>query len=278
MATIGDVWDSTTDVLAGRAREIVPLAIGALLVPAIVGAAIRASIAGPAAGAGAGAIAAIVTLVVAVVGLWGRLAITAVALDPGTTAADARSQAARGLLPLIGVLFVLAAAGIVLLLPLVFVLTAAGLDYAAMRETGQFTLPALTGASMWFARLYSVALVVLALWVVARIKLLVTPIVLAERRVIGAIGRAVALTRGMTWRLIGVVLLYYVVLWVCVLAVTAVAGLVFRLMLGADARATVGLLATVFGATVGTAFDTIAQVFAARLYAALTGGTAPAAA
>lgn len=268
MTTIGDVWDSTTDVLAGRARVIVPLALGALLLPAVVSAAVS----GWMVRAGGGAIvAAIVTLVVALVGLWGRLAITAVALDPGTTAPVARSRAARGLLPLIGVLFVLAAAGIVLLLPLLFALRAAGFDYAAMRASGQFSLPVLTGASMWFARFYVVALVALALWVVARVKLLVAPIVLAERRVIGAIGRAVALTRGMTWRLIGVVVLYYVVLWVCVLAVTAVAGLAFRLLLGADAKATVGFLATILGAAVGTTFDTIAQVFAARLYAALTG-------
>lgn len=98
---------------------------------------------------------------------------------------------------------------------------------------------------------------------------------LDERRVIGAIGRAAALSRDMTWRLIGVVLLYYVVLWVCVLATTAVAGLLFRLLLGGGAWA--GLLATVASAAVGAAFDTIAQVFAARLYVAVAGADARAA-
>lgn len=275
MATIGDVWDSTTDVLAGRARAIAPLAIGALFVPVVLGAAASAFTVRP--DGGTSAFAAIVTTVTAVVALWGGLAITAVALHPDTTTAQARSQALRRLLPLIGVLFVLAAAGIILLLPLVVVVTRAGIDWTAMSASGRIRLPELTGGALWFARLYLLALAVLALWAVARVKLLLAPVVLAERRVIGAIGRAAALTRGMTWKLIGVIVLYYVVLWVSVLAVTAVAGLGFRLLLGSDAKALVGFLATILGAAVGTALDTTAQVFAARLYAAVTAGDARAA-
>lgn len=276
MARIGDVWDDTTDVLASRARLIVPLAVGALFVPAVVSAAASAFTVRP--DGGTSALAAIASLVTSVVALWGGLAIIAVALRPDTTAAEARSQALRRLLPLIGALFVLAAAGFVLLLPFVVVLNRAGMDWAAMSATGRFSLPTLTGGAMWFARLYLLALAILGLWVIARVKLLLAPVVLAERRVIGAIGRSAALTRGMTWKLIGVIILYYIVLWVSVLAITRVGGLSFRLLLGGDAKAMVGFLATALGAGAGTALDTTAQVFAARLYAALTGGEGRAAA
>ena len=273
MATIGDVWDSTTDVLAGRSREIVPIALGALLLPALVSAALGGAAAGPVTGTAtaAGAVGAVVAVVTGTIALWGRLAITAVALDPTTDSKQARAQATRRLLPMIGVLLVLAAAGIVLLMPLVVVLIGAGLDYPTLAATGRVRVPTMSGGAMWFVRLYSLALVVLALWVVARIKLLAASVVLAEGRVIGAIGRAAALTRGMTWRLIGVVVLYYVVLGVVVLATSWVAATVFRLALGPDSQGTVAFLAGAFGAAVGAALDTTAQVFAARLYVALAG-------
>ncbi len=270
MARIGDVWDSTTDVLAGRTSLLAAFAGGALFLPAALQAAVRAFTARPASGMSVAT--AVVVVVVAVIALWARLAITAVALHPETNGGQAQVQAARRLLPMIGALLVLAAAGIVLLIPILVVLTRAGLDWTALGAGGRASLPVLTGGSMWFMRLYLPALVVLALWVVARVKLLLGPVVLEERRVIGAIGRAAALTRGMTWKLIGVILLYYVVLWVCVLAATALSGLLFRLLLGSGAWT--GFLATIVGAAVGVTLDTVAQVFGARLYAATaaTGG------
>lgn len=166
MATIGDIWDSTTDVLAGRAGVIVPMAAGALVLPAVGQAATRAFTMG-ADGRGSTA-AMVVTIIVAIVALWGRLTITGVALHPGTTGAEARAQAGRRLLPMLGALLVLGAAGIVLLIPYVVVLTRAGIDWTALAASGKVTLPVLGRGATLFTSLYGLALAALALWVVAR--------------------------------------------------------------------------------------------------------------
>lgn len=257
MVRIGNVWDDTTDVLAGRAGLLLPLAGLTLALPAIVQSALAIF-------GGAKALTAVVALIVAVIALWGRLAITGIALDPATTAAQARSEAGRRLLPYIGVLIVLGAAGLVLVAPILYALNAAGFDWSAAAAGQKQKLPPL-GPGI---ALYGIGLLVLAIWATARIKLLLAPVVMAEGRRIGAIGRSVQLTRGLTWKLIGVVLLYYVVLGVCVFAATSVTGLMFRLLLGADSANLARFLAGVVGVLVATVFDVIAQVFAARLHAA----------
>ena len=95
-----------------------------------------------------------------------------------------------------------------------------------------------------------------------------------EERGIGAIGRSVQLTRGMTLKLIGVVLLFTIAYLVALAAVQSVVGLVARLALGPQNIATALFLAGLAGAVVTAAFTTLLQVFAARLYAVITGARA----
>lgn len=262
MVRIGDVWDDAADVLAGRARPLAALAGLTLVLPALVQATF-----GLASGAPArmnDPVGAVVALLAALVAIWGRLAITGVALDPDTTPAAARAQANQRLLPMLGVLVVLGAAGVLLLGPLLYAMGAAGLDWTALSTGSQAKLPPLGPG----AQVYGLALFLFALWAVARIKLLLMPVVAAEGRIIGAIGRGVELTRGLTWKLIGVVVLYYVVVGVCMVAAASVFGLLFRLLLGAGAAQ---FCTALVAALVGAALDVVAVVFAARLFAAATG-------
>ncbi|MCQ4504282.1 hypothetical protein NON27_29320, partial [Vibrio parahaemolyticus] len=70
-------------------------------------------------------------------------------------------------------------------------------------------------------------------------------VVLRERLGLGAIDRAWRLTRRHTWRLVGAVLLFMIVVMIASWAAQAVAGLVTALVLGGDAVATVRFVGTV---------------------------------
>src|SRR3546814_9103815 len=72
-----------------------------------------------------------------------------------------------------------------------------------------------------FVGLYSLALVIVVLWGMARL-LPLNSVVVAERRGVGAIRRAFGLTRGLALRIVGVVILFFVVWGVSAMAATTV--------------------------------------------------------
>lgn len=268
MPRIGDVWDSTTAVLAGRAGLLTPIALAAFVLPSAVQSAVRL-FGGPS--PGSAALSALVGLGALVANLWGQLADIAVASDPETIRAEAGSAALARLPKALLVVLVLAAGAVLLAVPTVLALVLTGYDLtAAAAYRGVGPMPPVAPAAASFVLLYGIALVVGLIWLSARL-FLTNAVILNERRGIGALGRSMALTRGLTWKLIGVALLFGIVFLVALLAVQSVVGLVFRLMLGADNRATALFLAAVAGALLTAAFTTVVQVFAARLYAAVTG-------
>ena len=231
MIRIDSVWDSTMEVLAGRAA---PLAALALLASA-----------------------------------WGQLAIIAVASDPATTQAEAQARAARRLPAALLLMLVLLAAMVLLAMPALAVLAASDFDFeAALAQAGSATQPKLSVGAGLFLFFYGVAIFVGALWLYARMFALM-PVVLHERRGIGAIGRSWRLTRGMTWRLIGFAILLVIVLVVASWATQAALFVVFRLLLGAEQIALATFIGALALALVTAVFSTIVAVFGARLYAAL---------
>ena len=94
-------------------------------------------------------------------------------------------------------------------------------------------------------------------------------VVLEERLAVAAIARCWRLTRRHTWRLVGTVLLFVVVLMIATWAAQSVSGLIFRLILGGNAQATVALLAAAVAQAVSAALTLVAIVFSAQLYVAL---------
>jgi hypothetical protein len=266
LVRIGDVWDSTTDVLAGRAGLLVPIGALAFALPTILEAAAR-SYGG--ASAGLALVASLIGLAGVVATVWGSLAVAAVASDPAMTSAQAGRLARARLGKGLTVVLVLIGAVILLTLPVVIALWSTGFDFraaAAAQAAGR--MPAMASGARLFVSLYGLALLALGLWAGARLFLLYV-VVLNEDRAVGAFGRSIQITRGMTAKLVGVVLLLTVAYLIALSAVQSVVGLLFRLALGPQNVATALFMAAVAGAVVTAAFTTLIQVFAARLYAAI---------
>lgn len=272
---IGDVWDQTTDVLAGRAGLLTPVAALAFFLPAVVQSAVGAYAAQTIGGAAVGVVVGLIGLVAA---LWGSLTVIGIASHPDTTRQAAGQAAARRLGPALLVSLVLGAAAILAVLPIGIAMAAAGFDFraAARGPGGGASGPIAPGAAL-FVLLYSLVLLVAGLWIGARLAVL-SPVILRERRGIGAIGRSFVLTRGLTLKLIGVIVLLAIVWSVAALAAQYVVFVPLRLILGPANQATATWLGGIASAAVSAVFSTMAAVFTARLYAAIASARAPQAA
>lgn len=271
MVKIGTVWDEAVDAARGRARIILPIAAFALFLPSVIQTGVQSYVVTPGGVASPGMSGGVglLSILLMVLTLWGALAITAVTSHPDTTGGDASRQATARVLPLIGVWLVLGLAATVLVVPIIIMLVAAGFDFQQAAVTPGYQ-PQINGALGLAAILYGFVMVGVFFWLLGRLLPLV-PVVLHERRGLGAIGRAFRLTDGMGGRLAGVIILYAVIVAVASFAVTAVLGLMFRLLLGADDLATAIFLGGVAGAAVSTMLGVLSYSFVSRLYAGLTG-------
>jgi hypothetical protein len=267
--SIGTVWDRAVEVLRGRAGILGPVAALAVFLPTVVNNAFSTFV--PRTSVAAALIAALIALAVLVANIWGQLAMLAVATHPATTRADAGRQATARLLPAIGIVVVV---GIVLslaIVPPIVALAQAGVDFSRMgTAAGPAAMPTIPAGVGGFVVIYMIAFVVAAFWLGARL-LLLNPVILNERRGLGSVTRSIRLTQGLTWRLIGVMMLFVVVLLVAASAVQFVVALPLRLALGADALPVVLFFASIAGAAVTTVFTVIAAAFTAQLYVATAG-------
>ncbi len=268
MTTISRVWDSTTEVLAGRIGLIAPVALVTAFLPSLFSSAHTAY--GNPTTAGFAVVTFAIALVTLVLTLWGQLVIIALATDPATTAADARAHATTRLLPTIGVTLALVIAFMLLVVPMIVAIAFSGIGLAALSAATPTMMPRMPAGTNTFILLYTLALIVVMLIVGARL-MLTNAVVLNERRGLGAIRRSIVLTRGLTLKLIGVAILFVIVLSVATLAAQSVSGLIFRVILGANNIATTTFLASAVGALVSTGFTALAYVFTARLYVATRG-------
>lgn len=265
MAKMGSVWDRTAEFLSDNIAAVVPVALLAFFVPASIQGNFAALMHDGSAGLQLGL--ALVQIAFAVLSVWGSLVIAAMALDMG----DARRAAVvarHRLLPMLAVSLVLLAAMVVLLLPVLLVLGASGVDLlAASRGEALAMTPGVAG----FVAIYYILFLLVALWAWARL-IVVSPVVLREERMFGAISQSWRLTRGHTLRIVGVLILFAVVAIVSVLAATTVFGSIFALIVGGDGEGVTlaTVLTSIVQAAVQTAFMVIAPAFTAKLYLALT--------
>lgn len=267
--SIGAVWDRTVEVLRGRAGILAPIAVATVFLPTVVSNALS-TYAAPTVGATA-ILGMVVALGVLLASIWGQLAMLAVATHPATTRADAGRQASARLLPALGVVLVIGIVFSLAVVPPIVVLIQSGANLSAMSAGATpRNMPVIPPGASMFLFAYIIAFIVAAFWLGARL-LLLNPVILNERRALGAIARSVRLTRGLTWRLVGVMLLFVVVLIVAGSAVQFVVALPLRLILGADALPTVVFLAAIAGAAVTTVFSVVAAAFTAQLYVAAAG-------
>ena len=268
MVRMGDVWDRTTEVLSGRGRTLAGIAAVAIFLPGLVRSAftLYAGKDTPTAALIGGLIAIIASLLA----IWAQLTLIGLSTDPATTEPQAAATARARLLPTVGVGILIGIAFGIIVIPLFVALIGAGWT-ADVMKTG--VMPTLTPGVGAFVGVYGLAVFALFLWAAARLSLW-TAVMVNERLGLGAIRRSFELTHGIAWRIIGVLILYLIVLGVAFSAVTAVTGVVFGLILGAAAPATVAFLVAVAGGLVSAAFSTIAAVFTAQLYVATRAASA----
>lgn len=273
MVKMGAVWDRTAEVIGGRTAMLASIAGLTLWLPSVIREAIGLSLAGNGASVtapagGASGLAFVVSLVVAVLTIFGQLALIAVASDPATTRREAYRVAAARLPVAIGLALLIGLAVFVLMVPPVIPIAAAMPNPAGM--TPQSMASAMAGiaaGTRTFVVLYVVVLAAVLVWLAARLALL-NPVIVNERAGVRSIARSFALTRGSTWRIVGLAILLGIVSLVVILAVQSVVGIAFRLILGAD---NAGVAALLTDAAVGVATSAITIVwtsFVAQLYVA----------
>lgn len=262
MVRISDVWDRTMEVLSGRGRTLAGIAAAAIFLPGVVRAADLLYVGKDT--PGTKILGAIIAIAASLLAIWAQLTLIALSTDPATTPAHAGAVGRSRLLPAIGIGLIIGIVVGLAALPFVVALIGGGWT-PAMMATGQ--MPALSAGTGAFVALYGIAFLAVFLFLAARM-MMWTAVLANERLGLGTIGRSFALTRGITWKLIGVILLYLIVLGIAFKAVSSVTGVIFGLILGTDAAATVNFIAMVAGGVVSTGFSTIAAVFTAQLYVA----------
>lgn len=265
MVKMGTVWDRTAEFLTDNIAAVLPIALLAFFVPASIEGNFQAAMDG----ATPQFVLALrlVQLAFGLLSLWGTLTITAMALDMAGSE-TAGKFAGKRFLPALLVAVVCLAVAFVALMPIPAILGANGVDVMAIAQGRDFDLsPGLAG----FVALYLIVLAALLLWIAARL-MVTTPVIVREGRWLSALRQSWKLTRGMTWRIIGVILLFALISWVSILAANTVFGSVFALIAGGD-RAGVslaGVLTSIVVAAVQTGFTVLVPAFTAKLYLALT--------
>ncbi|HEX8302886.1 glycerophosphoryl diester phosphodiesterase membrane domain-containing protein [Sphingomonas sp.] len=265
MVKMGTVWDRTAEFLTDNIAAILPIALLAFFVPASIEGNFQAAMEG--ADPALILTLRLVQLGFGVLSIWGSLTITVMALN--VAGVDGAGRVAGKRLPAaLLVAVVTIAAVFVLLLPVPMVLSANGVDLAAIAERREVDIaPAMAG----FVAIYMLVLAGLLLWAAARL-IVTTPVIVREGRWLGALRQSWKLTRGVAWRVIGVILLFALVSWVSILAANTVFGSIFALVAGGD-RAGVslaGVLTSIVVAAVQTGFTVLIPAFTAKLYLALT--------
>jgi hypothetical protein len=266
MVNMGNVWDRTTEFLSDNLGAVVPVALLTIFVPQSISGAIK--LAGTAVTPGLGQ-AIVLALLLPM--LWGQLAITALALRPGAGRGVAQSTATRSFLHYLLALLILFGVLVLLFLPIVLALVASGVDLTALTSASPGPKPDISPALAAFMGLYGLAWLILAIFVSVRFSTLLVPVVAAEGGVIAALKRSFSLSRGIAWKLLGVVLLFGLVVGVASIAVTSVFGTLFRFLDPSAGPFAIGsIIVAILGGLVTTAYYVVQSSFMAKVYLAVT--------
>lgn len=264
MVSMGTVWDRTAEFLSDNLGTVLPVALGAMFVPA----AVSGSLSGlqHSASPGLAAVLGLASLLLAIVTFWGQVAITALALDPAI-GRGAVGVATRRLPAALLVTIVLFLALFLLFIPVGGILALSGADLSTAATGAMPQVP--PAAALWVV-LYVLLLLPVALWLCARLVLLL-PVIAGEKAMFGAIPRSWSLTRGSALKIVGVLILYGIVASVAYLAATTAFGAIITLVAGRgeEGLSLTMVLTVIVGGAVSTAFTVLGTAFTAKLYLAL---------
>jgi hypothetical protein len=262
--SISTAWDETVAFVRREGRLLFPIAFMLVALPVALMQAFTPAPPAPDQPPPAGLWLLLLPLSVAV-SMVGNLAISLLALRPGTSVGESISQGARRFLPLFGALVLLAIGGGLLIFLLAFVVVAI-VPGAAAGAAGGVPNPAAAAAILLVLAL----MLPLVIYFSARL-LPMTPLAAVERvGSIGIIARAWALTRGHALKLAGFILLVGIVYLVGAGAIQAVAGILIALAAGpAEPGSLSALLLIIVMAGVNTLFGPYLTSLIARIYAQL---------
>ena len=281
MVTMSRVWDRSTEVMSGRFGMLATIAGLLGVLPPLIQATLAQprfvagmSVASTPAAAGMSGAVGLLGLIVGLCAIWSSLALTAAASSPAVdSVGSALTAGARRLPVAIGLTVLIAIVAVVVLVVPIGVLGAGGVNYAAVQARDfahAFSPGAVVGVLVGFL----IALV-LGLWLSARL-FLFNAVLVNERRGFGTFARSFELTRGLTWRILGVLLLFGIVFLVLLMAVGSVAGVLFGLLLGSTSPTAVLVLSQLITSTVSAGFAVVFATFGAQLYRSVTGAEAAA--
>lgn len=264
MITMSAVWDRTTAFLRDHLAAIAVIAAPTLYGPGVIQDVLQPVAATAAAGPKLGI--SLLSLALSLVAIFGQAALIALAIDPPAGRGGAFARGLARLPAMIGVSLLLLLGVMLLLIPPVVIAAAGGVDFTALSAQA---VPDLAPGSALMIVLYLLILTPVLVWLAARLAL-VAPIVVGERRGIGAIRVSFALTRGLAARIVGVFLLFVIVAVVAELAAKAVFGSIFRIAFGPGGTInTASVLTALIVALVSTVVTVILTTFAAQLYLAV---------
>jgi len=267
MVQMSTVWDRTTAFAGAALGAIVPMALVLLFVPVSIQLAITPLVAKQ-----APAVQIVVMFVFWIVELLGTLSLIALVLGGMARPAEAVRAALGRLGPAVAIFILLGILVGIASIPFALVMHKAGMNMTLLKAGDVAGMGTLGAGSAWFLLVYALVLVVVGIWITARL-LVIEPVILAERRGIGAIAHAFRLTRGLALKIVGVLILYSVVAPIAVWAAQAVFGSIFALIASNDGDIGIAtVLTAIVVAAVSTAFKVIAALFIAKLYQAIGEG------
>ena len=262
MVKMGTVWERTAEFLTDNFTVILPISLLAYFVPL----SIQGNFGPVIENAGPELVFALslITLGFSALVTWGWLTLAAMALDQER---DPGAVGLRRLLPALIVSILIFLALCLLALPpaLTIMVTGRGAEDLSL------SLPI---AVMWALSIYCLLAIVAGIWITARL-ILVYPVIVAAKAMLGAVLRSWRLTRGIAVPIVGVTLLYTLVATVAVVATKLVFGSVFTLVAGPGGGLSLSsVLTSVMVAAVQTGFFAVVPVFTAKLYQAVIGAGA----
>ena len=261
--SIGKAWDEAKAAIAANRRLITPVALGLILVPAVVSAMVEPqAVPGTQPEAGPWML---VTLVMIIVMLAGQMAIVLLTNGWHGSVGEAIGRAVKRLPTLI-------LAALMVMVPLILILSVvlAIIGFATGAD-GRFSAASLSPAG-WLVILVGFV-VILAVGV--RLLPMIVLIASEDAGPIAAIKRAFHLTRGHFWKLLAFMLLATIAFLIVAGAAGAVIGSIVSLLFGRPEAWSVSLLLVALTAgLVQAAFITIYTAMLARITAQLTGSQA----
>ena len=257
--SVSQAWNETAAFVKREAGLLLPIALLLLAVP---GAAMQLAMPTPPAPGQTPEVGAWLLLlpVVMFASIVATVAISYLALRPGTSVGEALQVGLKRFLPVFLASLLIGIVAIIIMIPLAILIMGGAI------ASGN---PSAAGGSILLFGLLAIVIGI-AFWV--RL-MLMTPVAAAENvGPIALIRRSWALTKGHFWKLLALVLLVVAVAMVVIIAVSAIVGIfVFMIAGPPEPGSTSFILMTILSSVLSAIFSAVFVTLLARVYAQLSG-------